>query len=156
MYLSSAGRGACLCSALSRAHEGWGLCTYVCTSSACCKGHASLCAALFVLAARFEDIHRQLVPYFLTIGSFAIEHGTSAIRPLAKHDSWPDKVRTTGTLELLCACGDRLAAYKCNVLHCLHAHHTWIARFNLHTISPRGRHVYVVEGRGISSSASVL
>ena len=53
---------------------------------------------------RFEDIHSQLVPYLLTIGSFALEHGTSAIRPLAKHDSWLNKVRTTETLKLWCPC----------------------------------------------------
>ena len=68
--------------------------------------HCVLMLSALPAAARFEDIHSQLVPYLLTIGSYAYEHGTSAVRPLAKHDSWLSKVRTTGRLMLECGCED--------------------------------------------------
>ena len=49
---------------------------------------------LIALLARYEDMHSQLVPYFLTVGSYAYDHGTSALHPLAKHESWIDKVKS--------------------------------------------------------------
>ena len=86
-----------------------------CCRLSMCAHHVSMLQGSFLMlparaAARFEDIHSQLVPYFLTIGSFAYEHGTSTIRPLAKHDSWLNKVRTTRMLILQCVHEDRQAA----------------------------------------------
>lgn len=41
---------------------------------------------------RFVDAHYQLVPYFLTTGSEALETNTSSITPLANHDNFIHKV----------------------------------------------------------------
>jgi hypothetical protein len=41
---------------------------------------------------KFVDIHYQLVPYLLTTGSRAIETGISSIMPVAKHDSFIEKL----------------------------------------------------------------
>lgn len=41
-------------------------------------------------------MHYQLVPYLLTTGSEAYENGRSSLSPLAKHDSFIDKVITLG------------------------------------------------------------
>jgi len=46
-----------------------------------------------VMLYRFVDAHYQLVPYFLTTGSEALETNTSSITPLAKHDNFINKVR---------------------------------------------------------------
>ena len=43
---------------------------------------------------RFVDVHYQLVPYLLTTGSHAMETNTSSITPLAKHNSFIEKVHT--------------------------------------------------------------
>ena len=48
----------------------------------------------FLSTSRAVDDHYQLVPYFLTIGADALKKGTSAMIPLAKHESFIDKVHT--------------------------------------------------------------
>ena len=45
-----------------------------------------------VMLYRFVDAHYQLVPYFLTTGSEALETNTSSITPLANHDNFINKV----------------------------------------------------------------
>ena len=112
MYVCSSGLYVCVCACVCvsvsvyiHAYISWQLATKVAYASL----HVVACPCLRDCVApppRFEDIHSQLVPYLLTIGSFALEHGTSAIRPLAKHDSWLNKVRTTETLKLRCPCVD--------------------------------------------------
>lgn len=46
-----------------------------------------------VMLYRFVDAHYQLVPYFLTTGSEALETNTSSITPLAKHENFINKVQ---------------------------------------------------------------
>ena len=48
----------------------------------------------FLSTSRAVDDHYQLIPYFLTIGADALKKGTSAMIPLAKHESFIDKVHT--------------------------------------------------------------
>ena len=47
---------------------------------------------LMIQSYRFVDVHYQLVPYLLTTGSHAMETKSSSITPLAKHDSFLEKV----------------------------------------------------------------
>ena len=56
---------------------------------------SATCLHVYILThscIRFVDVHYQLIPYFLTTGSRALESNTSAILPLAKHDSFIEKV----------------------------------------------------------------
>jgi alpha-glucosidase (family GH31 glycosyl hydrolase) len=41
---------------------------------------------------KFVDVHYQLVPYLLTTGSHAMDTNTSSITPLAKHNSFIEKL----------------------------------------------------------------
>ncbi len=38
------------------------------------------------------NIHYALIPYFLSVGAAALEAGTSSLVPLAKHDSFIDRL----------------------------------------------------------------
>lgn len=49
---------------------------------------------LYNADCRFVDVHYQLVPYLLTTGSHAMDSNTSSITPLAKHNSFIEKVHT--------------------------------------------------------------
>lgn len=53
---------------------------------------------VYLYIYRFVDVHYQLVPYLLTTGSEAYENGRSSLSPLAKHDSFIDKVIQSITL----------------------------------------------------------
>ena len=44
------------------------------------------------LSHRFVTAHYELVPYLLTTGTEAYEQGVSSITPLARHQSFIDKV----------------------------------------------------------------
>ena len=79
----------------------------------------------FLSTSRAVDDHYQLVPYFLTIGADALKKGTSAMIPLAKHESFIDKVYTINADVhgyLLCAtfvCGGCGGVHVCAYGYCI-------------------------------------
>ena len=44
-----------------------------------------------VSGRKFVNVHYSLVPYFLTVGSEAMETGTSSLNPLAPHETFIEK-----------------------------------------------------------------
>ena len=50
---------------------------------------------MIIFVLRFVDIHYQLVPYLLSVGSKAVETETSSIKPLAPHQNFINKVLAT-------------------------------------------------------------